>query len=54
MLVDIASVGGAGVGAGAGGIGEGGVAVSSATGKDASILISAKYFVQADSFRFVG
>ncbi|KIS66504.1 uncharacterized protein UMAG_10758 [Mycosarcoma maydis] len=40
--------------AGAGGIGEGGVAFSSATGKDASITLSAKYVVQADSFRFVG
>ncbi|SJX65551.1 related to ntf2-related export protein 1 [Sporisorium reilianum f. sp. reilianum] len=34
--------------------GEGGVACSSATGKDASVVLSAKYVVQADSFRFVG
>ncbi|ETS65173.1 hypothetical protein PaG_00238 [Moesziomyces aphidis] len=34
--------------------GEGGVAVSMTTGKDAQITLSAKYYVQADSFRFVG
>lgn len=34
--------------------GIGGVPCSSATGKDGSVKLAAKYFVQADSFRFVG
>lgn len=50
MLVDITAVGGGAVGV----AGDGGVACSSATGKDASVTLSARYFVQADSFRFVG
>ncbi|KAJ9475572.1 Nuclear transport factor [Pseudozyma hubeiensis] len=49
VLVDIAAVGGA-----VGAAGDGGVACSSATGKDASVTLSGRYFVQADSFRFVG
>ncbi|SNX86685.1 related to ntf2-related export protein 1 [Melanopsichium pennsylvanicum] len=36
------------------GIENGGVACSSVTGKDGSVILTAKYFVQADSFRFVG
>lgn len=47
VLVDIAAVGGTASG-------DGGVACSSATGKDASVTLSGRYFVQADSFRFVG
>ncbi|SPO31227.1 related to ntf2-related export protein 1 [Ustilago trichophora] len=35
-------------------VGEGGVAVSNATGKDGSVVLTAKFYVQADSFRFVG
>ncbi|KAJ1019328.1 related to ntf2-related export protein 1 [Ustilago bromivora] len=44
VLVDAAQVG----------AGEGGVACASTTGKDGSITLSGKFFVQADNFRFVG
>lgn len=51
VLVDAANATGGQVGQQ---VGEGGVAVSNATGKDASVVLSGKFYVQADSFRFVG